>query len=77
ISSDTLLERLAEFVDDQQNVPDDTTFLNGTVYRKPKGEKIASTREYRLVEDDDDLFLFVKLTKGRTRGELPFQSVQN
>lgn len=71
IACETLLENLVKFIQDTSNRPNEQGVKNGTVYKKPNGRHIDSSRRYYLVKepDTDEFNLYVKITKGRNLGK--------
>ncbi|CAF4825447.1 unnamed protein product [Rotaria sp. Silwood1] len=70
IANNILLEGLTEFVQNENNHPEKSGIANSTIYRKPNGRKIDSSRNYKLVREADDLnifHLYVEITKGQNR----------
>jgi hypothetical protein len=71
IVSDTLLENLIKFVQDINNRLIQDGVDHGTLYKKPNGRQIDSSRRYYLVKEPnlDEFNLYAKITKGRKLGK--------
>ena len=71
IACETLLENLVKFMQDINNRPKEDGVKNGTVYKKPNGCHIDSSRRYYLVKepDTDEFNLYVKITKRKNLGK--------
>ena len=73
IANNTLLENLIDFVENESNHPTQSGIDHSRIYRKQNGRKIDSSRNYKLVREDDDhevFHLYVEITKGPDRGKL-------
>lgn len=71
IASEILLENLLDFVRDITNRPTESGIDHATLYKKPNGRQIDSSRRYYVVKESDsnEFNLYVKITKGRNLGK--------
>ncbi|CAF1327114.1 unnamed protein product [Rotaria sordida] len=70
VASESLLENLIKFVQNVNNRPIQDGVDHGTLYKKPNGRQIDSSRRYYLVKEPnlDEFNLYAKITKGRKLG---------
>ncbi|CAF3461655.1 unnamed protein product [Rotaria socialis] len=71
VASEILLDNLLDFVQDINNRPKESGVDHGTLYKKPNGRQIDSSRRYYLVREPDstEFNLYVRITKGRNLGK--------
>ncbi|CAF5224151.1 unnamed protein product, partial [Rotaria magnacalcarata] len=53
VASEILLDNLLDFVQDINNRPKESGVDDGTLYKKPNGRQIDSSRRYYLVREPD------------------------